>query len=245
MRIKVIIPFAVDQVGVAKRSAQIPRSIIDEGVEVHYVPVFNSPKTIDSFYDALQVEMFIVEEGLRSEEQGYDAVWIDTVSDSGMTPLRSRLNIPVIGPGLAAYHVASLLAKKFSIVVMWKRWANNCKESLNRYQLWDQVASIRALDFEPNVRDLITKPEVIFPALEEASRKAIEEDGAGAIVLGSTTMHSACDYLQEKLPVPVINPGPASIYVAKMLVDMKLSQSKVDYLPSPEPNDDLFPKRPV
>ena len=31
MRIKVIIPFAVDQVGVAKRSAQIPRSIIDEG----------------------------------------------------------------------------------------------------------------------------------------------------------------------------------------------------------------------
>ena len=33
------------------------------------------------------------------KNEGYSAVVIDTVSDSGLRALRSRLSIPVLGPG--------------------------------------------------------------------------------------------------------------------------------------------------
>ena len=44
----------------------------------------------------------------------------------------------------------------------------------------------------------------------EASLRAIAEDGAQCICLGSTAMYQAGDYLAERLPVPVVNPGPLS-----------------------------------
>ena len=39
------------------------------------------------------------EAGVTAQEDGYDAVCIDTMSDSGVNALRSMLDIPVIGPG--------------------------------------------------------------------------------------------------------------------------------------------------
>lgn len=38
--------------------------------------------------------------------------------------------------------------------------------------------------------------------------KCVEVDGADVIILGSTTRHEAHAYLAERLPVPIINPGP-------------------------------------
>jgi allantoin racemase len=43
------------------------------------------------------------------------------------------------------------------------------------------------------------------------------DDGADVIGLGSTTMHGAHRYLSDRLPVPVINPGPLTYKLAKML----------------------------
>jgi len=90
-RIKVIVPFPFDEKGVANRRAQLPDEMIRAGFEVEFVPVKNSCSFGDSYYDALLMDMFIFEAGLKAEEEGYDAVCIDTVSDSGLYGLRSRL----------------------------------------------------------------------------------------------------------------------------------------------------------
>ena len=42
------------------------------------------------------------EAGLSAEDDGYDAVCIDTMSDSGVNALRSVLDIPVIAPAKAS-----------------------------------------------------------------------------------------------------------------------------------------------
>ena len=39
------------------------------------------------------------EAGLDAASEGYDAICIDTMSDSGANALRSMLDIPVITPG--------------------------------------------------------------------------------------------------------------------------------------------------
>ena len=45
----------------------------------------------------------ILEAGLTAELDGFDAVCIDTMSDSGVAALRSSLSIPVVGPGRVLY----------------------------------------------------------------------------------------------------------------------------------------------
>jgi allantoin racemase len=230
MRIKYIVPFPFDEEGVANRAAQVPTHILGPDTHVECIAVRNSATLIDSYYDAAAFEMYITEAGLRAEEEGYDAVVMDTVSDSGLYALRSRLSIPVLGPGLVSYLVGTMLAKRFSIVTMWDKWRPLYEKNLDTYHLHDKCASVRAINMPPDLEALFAgKEDEIFRALEAEARKAIEEDGAGAILLGSTTMHQAGDYLSEHLPVPVINPGPVAIKMAETIVQLGLSHSKVDF----------------
>jgi allantoin racemase len=233
VRIKFIIPFPFDEEGVANRAAQIPRDLLGPETDVECVPVRNSATLVDSQYEALVFDMYIAEAGLRAEEEGYDAVVMDTVSDSGLSALRSRLSIPVMGPGLVSYAVAIMLGKRFSIVTMWDKWRHLYEKNLDTYHLWEKCASIRAVNIPPDVEALFTgKEEEMFRTLTEEARKAIDEDGADVILLGSTTMHQAGDYMAEHLPAPVINPGPVAIKLTETLVALGLSHSKVAF-PSP------------
>jgi len=233
VRIKFIIPFPFDEEGVANRAAQIPRDLLGPETDVECVPVRNSATLVDSPYEALVFDMYIAEAGLRAEEEGYDAVVMDTVSDSGLSALRSRLSIPVMGPGLVSYAVAIMLGKRFSIVTMWDKWRHLYEKNLDTYHLWEKCASIRAVNIPPDVEALFTgKEEEMFRTLTDEARKAIDDDGADVILLGSTTMHQAGDYMAEHLPAPVINPGPVAIKLTETLVALGLSHSKVAF-PSP------------
>jgi len=101
-RIKIIVPIPMDEAGVANRASQLPAERIRDGYEVEFVAVSWGAALGDSYYDTLLMDVSVFEAGLKAEEEGYDAICIDTVSDSGLYALRSRLNIPVFGPGQAA-----------------------------------------------------------------------------------------------------------------------------------------------
>lgn len=233
MRIKYIIPFPFDEEGIANRAAQIQRDVLGPDTEVECVPVRNSATLVDCYYEDLVFDMYITEAGLRAEEEGYDAVVMDTVSDSGMYALRSRLQIPVIGPGLVSYLVGMLLGHRFSIITMWDKWTHLYEKNLALYDLKQKCASIRAVNIPPDVEALFTgKEEEMFAKLTAEAQKAIDEDGAGVILLGSTTMHQAGDYMSEHLPAPVVNPGPVAIKLTEAIVQLGLTHSKVDF-PSP------------
>jgi allantoin racemase len=241
MRIKFIIPFPFDDEGIANRAAQIPQEILGPDTEVECVPVRNSATLVDSYYEDLVFDMYIAEAGLRAEEEGYDAVVMDTVSDSGLWALRSRLAIPVIGPGLVSYAVAIMLGKRFSIITMWDKWTHLYEKNFALYDLRNKCASVRAVNIPPDVEALFAgKEQEMFERLTEEGRRAIEEDGADVLLLGSTTMHQAGAYMAANLPAPVVNPGPVAIAMAEMFVRLGLSHSKVAY-PSPSSNiDDRF-----
>ena len=241
MRIKFIIPFPFDDEGIANRAAQIPQEILGPDTEVECVPVRNSATLVDSYYEDLVFDMYIAEAGLRAEEEGYDAVVMDTVSDSGLWALRSRLTIPVIGPGLVSYAVAIMLGKRFSIITMWDKWTHLYEKNFALYDLRHKCASVRAVNIPPDVEALFTgKEREMFERLTEEGRRAIEEDGADVLLLGSTTMHQAGAYMAANLPAPVVNPGPVAIAMAEMFVRLGLSHSKVAF-PAPSSNiDDRF-----
>lgn len=240
-RIRVIVPIPMDEDGVANRARQLPREQVLPGFEPEFVAVRTGARLGDSCYETLLMDMTVVEAGLQAEADGCAAVCIDTVSDSGLAALRSRLSIPVLGPGQVSFHVACMLGERFSIVTMWQPWYALYRGPLIRQGLWPRVASLRSIDTRPDLSDLLAgKEEVIFPKLEAQCRAAIEEDGADVIVLGSTTMHQSHAYLAERLPVPVINPGLVMYKQCEMLLQLGLSHSKKVYPPPEQPQDEIF-----
>ena len=237
-KIKIIVPIPMDEAGVANRASQLPDSMIMEGCQVDFVAVGWGAALGDSYYDTMLMDMSVFEAGIKAEEEGYAAVCIDTVSDSGMYALRSRLSIPVIGPGQAAIHAACMLGHKFSFITMWDEWFHLYRKILTEYKMESRCASLRSIKTRPDLEELLAgKEEVIFKKLEEESLKAIEEDGADVIVLGSTTMHQSHGYLKDVLPVPVINPGQIAYKLCEVFLELGLTHSNTAF-PAPEmPND--------
>lgn len=233
-RIKVIVPIPMDAAGVANRRSQLPDALIAPGFTPEFEAVKWGAALGDSYHDMLLMDWTVFQAGIDAENQGYAAVVVDTVSDSGVRALRSRLNIPVVGPGEAAFHTAMMLGKRFTVLTMWDEWFPLYEKTLTEYGLWDRVASLRSIQTRPDVTELLAgKEEVIFAKLEAEARAAIEEDGADVIVLGSTTMHQSAGYLAKALPIPVINPGVAAWKQAELLVSLGLSHSKKAF-PAPE-----------
>lgn len=207
-RIKVIVPIAMDEAGVANRASQLPERLVRPGFKPEFEAVRWGAALGDSYHDTLLMDWTVFQAGITAEAEGYAGVLIDTVSDSGLWPLRSVLSIPVVGPGEASFAAAMMLGKRFSVLTMWPQWFALYEKVLSQHGWEDRCASLRSIDTRPDVTELLEgKEEVVFAKLKAEGLRAIEEDGADVIVLGSTTMHQSAAYLQSELPVPVINPG--------------------------------------
>jgi allantoin racemase len=241
MRIKYVIPYPFGPEGVQLRADQVPSELRRPDVDFGFVPVRNSCRVVDSHYEAAILEAYVIEAGVTAEEEGYDAIVMDTVADPGLDALRSRLTIPVVGPGQVAFHLACMLGRRFSIVTMWHSWAFNYEKVLAGSGLEHFLMSVRSIDEHPDVEGLFgDRREELSERLTQAGQAAITEDRANIIVLGSTTMHQAGAYMAEHLPCPVINPGPAAIAIAEAMVDLGLTHSKLAW-PSPgEVQDEKF-----
>jgi allantoin racemase len=228
-RVLILVPFAFDETGLSNRRAQQEAVELGPDIEFDYRPVKAGPALYDSWHDYVLADLSLFEAGLTAEEDGYDAVCIDTMSDSGVNGLRSVLDIPVIGPGRCSYLTALMLGDSFSVLTQWDPWIGLYKKGLKEYGLVDKCASIRSINTPPDVENLLGgKEEVVFPKLKAAAEQCIA-DGADVICMGSTTMHQAVPYLRENLPVPVINPGPLTYKLAEFFLGLGLTQSRRAY----------------
>jgi allantoin racemase len=226
-------------------AGQVPDGLKREGTQLDFVFPREGARILDSYYEDVLASAFILESAGRAQDEGYDAVCIDTMTDTGIEAVRSRLEIPVVGAGETSLLLASSLGARFSIITLWDRWNPAYRKVLARHGLESRLASIRDIDTRPDLDELLTgKEDIVFNALEEAARQAIDGDGAAVIVLGSTTMYQSHQYLAERLPVPVINPALAAYLQTELLLDLNVAHSKKTF-PAPEVlNDDVFAKVP-
>jgi allantoin racemase len=229
-RVLVIVPFPMDAGNLALRRSQLDAVRLGPDIDFDFRPVTAGPTNYSSHHDFVLADIANLEAGLRAQEEGYDAVCIDTMSDSGMHALRSMLDIPVFGPGRVSMLTALMLGDRFSIITMASRWKPLYKKALDELGLHHKCASVRAIEVPPDNQGLLSgKEDAIFPLLAEAGRRAIEEDGADVLILGSTTMHQAAGYLARELPVPIINPGPLSYKIAEMMLGLGLTHGRTAY----------------
>jgi allantoin racemase len=236
-----IVPVPVPQEALAAFSMQIPTNVTFPGFHNVFVAAKAGGSVIDSPYEQTLCDAFVLDAGARAEEQGYDGVVINSMSDSALAALRSRLKIPVVAPCQASMLMACMLGRRFSVVTMWPQWHSLYQKAANAEGIAHRMASIRDIKLRPDAEQLLAgKEDVAFGALLRECRAAIDEDGADVLILGSTTMHQSHAWLSERLEVPILNPGVIAYKLCESLVLLGHSHSKKAY-PSPErTQDSLF-----
>lgn len=240
-RIKIIIPVPVPPEALDMFAAQVPAGLRRADVELHFACAEKGGTALDSLYEGVIADAFCLSAGMQAEAEGYSAVCINSMSDSGVAALRSRLTIPVFGAAAPTYHLAAQLGRKFSILSMWDEWRWLYEKILSEQKLADRVASIRTIGVPPDTAELLSgKEDSVFPRLLEAARLAVEQDGADVLVLGSTTMHQSHAYLSDRLGVPVLNPGLVGLKTCEMTLDLGLAHSKAAYGAPRKVIDEVF-----
>ena len=88
-RVLVIVPFAMSDDEIGRRKDQLKAVKLGADMEFHFRAVRVGPANYTSQHDFTLADFSILDAGLDAERDGFDAVCIDTMSDSGMSALRS------------------------------------------------------------------------------------------------------------------------------------------------------------
>ncbi|MFT6222498.1 MAG: allantoin racemase [Paracoccaceae bacterium] len=214
MRIAVINPNATrsmtEKIVVAARAA----SPLD--VEIEGRTCVGAPASIQGPDDGDAALPFVLEQVAEAEAGGADACIIACFDDTGLFLARRAANIPVIGIGEAAFHVAMLLGHRFSVVTTLSISVPVIEANIVAYGLESHCARVRAS--EVPVLDL-EKPgsDARIKVSDEVAR-ALVEDNAGAIVLGCAGMADLAADLAKQHGAPVIDGVAAACGMAAALV---------------------------
>ncbi|WPB89903.1 aspartate/glutamate racemase family protein [Streptomyces malaysiensis] len=176
-----------------------------------------------------------LEAGMRAQEAGYDAMFINSVADYGLHLLRESAGIPVIGAGQAAMQLAAGLGARFAILTVWPAAARSLYERLlSDYGLRERCMAVRHVTDNAELAGVIGEDGLVAEMhagrQEVIDRIAVEgerlvDEGAEAIVLGCGCMSPIYDDLVSRLNVPVIDSIRAGHKLAETMVAMDLRQA--------------------
>jgi allantoin racemase len=183
----------------------------------------DGPASIQGYLDVATCVPGLLAEVQRHE--GVDAVVVACFDDTGVDAVRCLVDAPVIGIGEAAYHAASLIAPKFSVVTTLSRSVPGLEANLMRYGLDRKCARVRATDI-PVLKLEEGDPETLHKIKNEI-RTAINEDGAEAIVLGCAGMADLMAELSAEFGLPVVDGVASAVAMAEAMVRAGLKTSKI------------------
>lgn len=134
----------------------------------------DTPPSIQGYLDVATCLSGLIAEARRHPD--CDAVVVGCFDDTGVDALRCITKAPVIRIGEAAYHVASMIASKFSVVTTLSQSVAGLEAKLLRFGLDRRCASIRASDVP--VLDLERGDAETIATVRRQIEAVIGQDGA-------------------------------------------------------------------
>ncbi|MEZ5872779.1 MAG: aspartate/glutamate racemase family protein [Nitratireductor sp.] len=226
MRILVINPNTTSsmtrKIGAAAKAAASPAT------EIIAINPAEGPVSIEGYYDEAMSLAGIL--NTVHENPKHDAIIIACFDDTGLDAVRCMTEAPVLGIGESAFHAASFVSNKFSVVTTLSRSIPAIEHNLVRYGLASRCARVRAS--EVAVLDLERPGSAACGRISAEIGKAIQEDHAEAIVLGCAGMTDLAAALSAEHGLPVIDGVAAAVTMAEGLVRIGLkTSSKGGYAP--------------
>lgn len=229
MRILVLNPNTTasmtDKIGAAARRIAAPGTVI-----VAANPA-SGPASIEGYYaEAMSLSGMLQ---VIRDTPDVDAVVIACFDDTGLDAARCLTDRPVVGIGEAAYHMASMIANKFSVVTTLARSVPALEHNLHRYGLWARCARVRSS--EVAVLELEEPGSTASARISQEIARAITDDRAEAIVLGCAGMTDLTARLSAEHGIPVLDGVSCAVTLCESLVRLNLRTSRLGgYAPVPQ-----------
>ena len=233
MRILIINPNTTERM--TEAIGRAGRRAASEETEIIAVNPADGPVSIEGYYDEAFSVPGLLTEIAKGEAIGVSAHIIACFDDTGLEAARCASLAPVIGIGEAAFHLASMLGHRFSVITTLSRSIAVIENNLLKYGLAGRCARVRACELPVLSLD--------DPASDAAAKIGAEielakqEDKAEVIVLGCAGMAELAARLAACHGVPVIDGVASAVKLAETLAALGLKTSKIGAyaLPRPKP----------
>lgn len=222
MQIRLINPNTT--VSMTDKMAASARAVTAPGSEIIAVTPASGPVSIESHYDEAISAVGVVEEVRQGELENTDAYIIACFGDPGLLAAREVTRAPVIGIAEAAFHMASLISTRFSVVTTLGRTGIIAEHLLQTYGFSHHCRRVRAAELP--VLDLEDNADTALQLIIDETLRAKAEDNIGAIVLGCGGMADLTGIISQEVGLPVVEGVTAAVKLAESLVSLGLQTSK-------------------
>ncbi len=160
-------------------------------------------------------------QAVRAQRQGYDAFVIGTAQDPGLVEARAWAEIPVLGFGETAMHVASMLGRRFAFVGFIPELAEPLGANAQRYGFAARLAPFGTVRGGPEIveRAFAGEPAPFLDAFQDAARASI--GGGGEVLIpgdGLTNEILVLSGVRSVDGVPVLDANGLLITMAELFV---------------------------
>lgn len=233
MHIRIINPNTTSSM--TRTMATAAEKVAAPGTRITATQPAHGPVSIESHFDEAISAVGVAEEVLAGEQGNdpVDAYVVACFGDPGLLAARELTRAPVLGIAEAAFHVATMISTRFSIVTTLGRTGIIAEHLLESYGFRHHCRRVRAAEIP--VLDLEDNADLAVQRLVEECRRARDQDNIGAIVLGCGGMADLTDYLSEAVGLPIVEGVTAAVKLSEALAGLNLGTSKHGDLAFPRP----------
>ena len=215
-----------------KRREDAGNSIIRPGSTFHTEEVGEGPLSIESSIEEFMSIGPMLERLLQiRKEDKYDAIIIGCAGDPGLVAAREMMDLPIIGPAESSYHLACMIADRFSVLTPLQAGIESedrVRVRIREMGLESRLASVEFVEM-PIAEMWGSGGDGVVKEMSTGVEKA-KAKGAGCLVLGCMSMaFKMADEVIKEPAIPIVNPLKAAIKTAEMFVDLKLRHSRLTY----------------
>lgn len=170
-------------------------------------------------YNAL-IATSLIRATRQASKEGFDALIIGCFYDPYLLDAREISgDMIVVGPCHSSIEIALKLSIFFSVIIGRKKWEHEMHTTIREYGYEKHLASFR--DVNMTVSEFQQDHKKTEKRLIEATRLAIEKDGAESIILGCTLEFGFFEKIQKEFNIPVIDPSIAALKQAEQAAILK------------------------
>lgn len=184
-----------------------------------------------SLYLGMLNDIYVINDILKAEEQGFDGAIVGGHWDPGLYAAREVASIPVAGPGESAMMLASTLGRKFAVLTVREGYIPIIENNIKTYGLESRAISrnpVRkfGMTYENFVQCLEGKSDQFLVEFEKTALECIS-DGADVIIAGGQLFGPA--FVKHNFNsiantgVPVIETTASGLKFAQTMVSLKRS----------------------
>lgn len=206
-------------------------AIVSPGTEVdfHGLPAEfyagRPPAEVLKFAYARQLILSrIIENCIRAEREGYDAVALASYNDPFVREARSVVNIPVVSSAESSLLTACTLARRFALVTLTPENVFRLTDLVERHTMERRVSGIYALEPQTTERELslaFADPSALMPVFSAAVEKAVKA-GAELVIAAEGVLNEVlvAHRVTRLHEVPILDCIGNVLLHAEMMVGM-------------------------